>query len=194
MTHVATVWIVLALVLGVYAAVAAWSRGGKLFRSVAVLSLLIAVPASAVSLFYTLGYPIPLVEGLTLSPGKHVLLAKKMEYKQAIYLWVDDETPRYYWLPWSDKKAEQMQDAEEKAGKKGQVGIEVKKFKWPWTKDDADSSGQPSDQAKQGKSGGSMAGLFEWSMDQRDPIPYPLPQPKMPEKLPPEPGHEYIQQ
>lgn len=193
MTHVASVWIVLALILGVYAAMAAWSRGGRLFRSIAVLSVLLAVPASAISLFYTLGYPIPLIEGLTITPGKHVILAKKMEFKEAIYLWIDGETPRYYWLPWSDRKAEQMQDAEEKAGKDGKVGIEVKKFKWPWSKDDGgdgkDGSGQ-----KKGKAGGALGGLFEFSLDQRDPMPYPMPQPKMPEKIPPTGGHEYIQQ
>ncbi|AMX93716.1 MULTISPECIES: hypothetical protein [Mesorhizobium] len=196
MNYPITVWLAITVILGIAASLAIWARGFSRARGLAVLAFLLASPIAGVSLGFSLGWPVPLVDGVTLSAGDHQILAAKMLIEDGIYIFVDrgEQQPRYYKLPWSTKTADELQKAMDEKGEGGQAGITVKPFKWPWESEEGNSGegGQP-DQGKKGK--GGIAGLFEFSWDTHDQQFWALPQPKaLPDKPAAAPAPTYEQQ
>ena len=58
------------------------------------------------------------------APPEGTLIAASMAPKQAIYVWIQTEDgPRAYKLPWSEQEAQELSDAQRKAGKKGRVKV-----------------------------------------------------------------------
>lgn len=85
-------------------------------------AFLVSVPLSGVSLASALGWPLPYWPGVTISAGKHKILGGKIERNVAIYVLFDGEPPRYLWMPYSDKAAQDLQDAMAK-GAQGHTGV-----------------------------------------------------------------------
>ncbi|TPI86430.1 hypothetical protein [Mesorhizobium sp. B2-8-9] len=132
-----TVWLVLTAILAAMALIAIWARRPTAARTLAVLSLLLFSPIAGAAVWLCLGWPVPYVEGLTVKPGKHMILGVKALIGDGIYVLLDlgGEAPRYYKMPWNDRTAEQMQKAldERAAGGEGSTaGVEVKPFEFSW--------------------------------------------------------------
>ncbi|TJW14373.1 MAG: hypothetical protein E5W82_10370 [Mesorhizobium sp.] len=184
---------VITVILGIAASLAIWARGLSRARGLAVLAFLLASPVAGVS---SLGWPVPLVDGLTLAAGDHQILAAKMLINDGIYIFVDrgDQQPRYYKLPWNPKTADKLQQALDEKGEGGQAGISVKPFKWPWESDD-EGSGEEGKPGKGKPMMGGIAGLFEFSWNTHETEFWALPQPKvLPDKNTPPPAPTYEQQ
>ncbi|MER9768959.1 hypothetical protein NKJ09_23175 [Mesorhizobium sp. M0189] len=196
MNYSITVWLAITAILGITASLAIWARGFSRARGLTVLAFLFASPVAGVSLGFSLGWPVPLVDGLTLSAGDHQILAAKMLIDEGIYIFVDrgDQQPRYYKLPWNPKTADKLQQALDEKGEGGQAGISVKPFKWPWESDD-EGSGEGGQPGKGKPAKGGIAGMFEFSWNTHESQFWALPQPKvMPDKTTPPPAPTYEQQ
>jgi hypothetical protein len=124
-------WLALTIVLGVLASFAIWARGYSRARGLAVVGFLLASPAAAGALGYSLGWPVPYVQGVTVPPGKHPILGMKLLVGKGIYLLLDigEEEPRYYSLPWSATDAQKLQEGMDEEASQGVV---VKPFEWSW--------------------------------------------------------------
>lgn len=157
-----TVWLVITGILGIIATLAIWSRGITRARAWSVAAFLLASPAAAASLGFSLGWAVPLVQGVTLSAGEHTILGAKMIVGEGIFLLMDRgmDAPRYVYIPWNEETAKKLQDALEEKGEEGTAGMKVKPFEWSW--------------------------------DQGPPLFYADPQPKMlPDKIEPAPPPTY---
>lgn len=185
MTVVVTIWLALTAVFGVLTTIAVWARGSSRARSLSVGAFLLASPISAISLACALGWPVPLIENVTIGEGKYTIIAVKMIPQKGIYLVLDGGSiPRYYSLPWSPQTAGDVQDAMEKKGDGGQAGIEVKGFKFPWEGEDTGKEGE------EGR-GGNGGGNFEWSWDQNEIQFWATPPQALPPKEAPAPGIQF---
>lgn len=131
MNATVTSWLALTVILGVLALIAIWARGYSRARGLAVLGFLLASPVTASALGYSLGWPIPYVQGVTIPEGKHPILGMKLIIGEGIYLLLDigDGQPRYYSLPWSASDAEKLQDGMDE---EADVGVISKPFEWSW--------------------------------------------------------------
>jgi hypothetical protein len=193
MSYPVTVWLVLTILLGITASFAIWARGFSKARFLAVLAFLTASPIAAVSLGMSLGWPVPLIDGVTLETGRHVILGSKIVVGEAIYVLVDrgEEQPRYYRLAWSEKIANALQNALDEKGEGGEAGIDVGKA--PWTKKDNGEGGKGTKRDGE-PSDGIEANPFEWSWDQNPQQFWSKPQPKvLPDKIIPEEAPSYGQ-
>ena len=112
MYQAVAVWVLLTLVTTYFAWVAIWSRRPSKARWLAVLSIFLAAPLTAGSLFYSLGWAIPYVQAVTIPEGKHSILGAKIIKDEAIYVLIDigDGAPRYYRIPWDPKEASDLQE------------------------------------------------------------------------------------
>lgn len=134
MDFVVTVWLSITAILGILATLAIWSRGLTKARGWAVAAFLFASPIAAVALGFSLGWPVPLVQGVTVSAGKPVILGAKMIVGVGIFILVDrgEFAPRYVVIPWDEKLATELQKAIDESGKDGTTRMEVKPWEWSW--------------------------------------------------------------
>lgn len=115
MTTVISTWVVLTLILALAAWVAIWSRRPVRARIMGVLALLAGSPVAFFSLALCLGWPMPLIAGVTGPDGKFVVLGHKLIANEAIYVLIDvGDVPRHYVLPWDQGSAKKLQDAQDK--------------------------------------------------------------------------------
>lgn len=130
MTQVISSWIIITLLLGAAAWIAAWSRRQTKARVLAILAFLSGSPIALFSLALCLGWPIPLIGGVTGPSGDFIVLGQKLVANKAIYVMIDvGNVPRYYVLPWDQNAAKKMQDAADKeAGM--MVTIPPMEFTW----------------------------------------------------------------
>lgn len=130
MSTVISVWILLTVVLGVSAWSAVWSRRPTIGRAMSVLVFLSGSPIAFVSVAFCLGWPVPLIGGITGPAGEYTVLGQKLVANKAIYVMIDvGNVPRYYVLPWDQNAAKKMQDAADKeAGM--MVTIPPMEFSW----------------------------------------------------------------
>lgn len=105
-----TAWLGLVIVLGVLATVAIWARGYTRARGLAVAGFLAAMPIAATALGASLGWPIPLINGITAPEGDWPVLGAKIIAGEGIYVLIDaGDEPRYYYIPWDQDTAEDLQ-------------------------------------------------------------------------------------
>lgn len=138
---------------------AIWSRRDTRARHVAVLIMLLGLPAVVAAGIESLGWHKPYVLVWDLKAGDHRVLAVKMIQDRAIYLYLDDpsrEEPRPIRMPWSNEAANQIQGLVDQAGP---------------------------------EANGQFMMRYEPSLDVNKPQFHPLPQPPaLPPKPAPEPG------
>lgn len=129
-----TVWLILSVLLGGMAILTVWSRVKTRVRFWSVIGLLMGSPIAAGALLVSLGWPIMYVPGLTFPEGKTYVLGAKMLVGDGIYVLLDrgDSPPRYVWIPWDPKTANELQSAQDEAGKYGDVTITTPPFEWSW--------------------------------------------------------------
>lgn len=134
MTATVTAWLLITLALGGLATIAIWARGISRARGLAVLAFLLASPVAAAALAMALGWPIPLIEGITVAEGKHPVLGAKMIPDVGIYVLLDigDGAPRYFSLPWSPPAADKLQQAMDEGAEGDGTGIDVPPFEFSW--------------------------------------------------------------
>ncbi len=116
-------WLLLTFALGAVATFAVWSWRDNVHRGHAVLAFLVATAAS----FYLLQAPLghPSIESPP--PGEYTVLGVRIDVDEAIYALLDsgDGEPVYYRLPYTTGKANNLQDALNKADGEGGVGLKV---------------------------------------------------------------------
>lgn len=124
-------WLAITAALGGMASLAIWSRKLTRARGLSVAAFLLASPLAAIATAQALGWAIPYWPGITVPPGKHLLLGHKLDEPRAIYVLLDigDGSPRHYSLEWSTKTAEAIQKAAEE-GAEGEHGMHVPTFEW----------------------------------------------------------------
>lgn len=135
MTHVATIWAVLVLVLAVVTSLAIWSRRGSFARGWTVAAFLVSAPVSAGALAFALGWPVPFVAGLIAPAGDWSVLGTKMIVGKGIYVLLDTgDVPRHYVLPWDRKMADKIQELLDQGDANGGMRMKVKpyEFSWEW--------------------------------------------------------------
>ncbi|AZO29332.1 hypothetical protein [Mesorhizobium sp. M1B.F.Ca.ET.045.04.1.1] len=197
MSYPVTVWLVITVILGLVATFAIWARGFSRARGLAVLAFLLASPIAAASLGFSLGWPVPLVDGLTLSAGEHAILGAKITIGDGIYVLIDrgEEQPRYFKIPWDPKMADKLQQALDEKGEGGEAGITVDQFRWPWEKKGKNGGGQGGEKRAQEGNPSVEMNPFEWSWDTHEKRFWAKPQPKvLPDKRSPPPAPTYEQQ
>lgn len=133
MNATVTAWLILTLIVGIPTTLTIWARRPSRARGLAVGAFLLASPMAAAALGFSLGWPVPYVPGVTVPEGKHTILGVKMLIDQGIYILLDigDGEPRYYQLPWSNLKGNELQAALDEPGE-GNVGVVVPPFEWSW--------------------------------------------------------------
>lgn len=130
MTAVISAWVALTIVLGLAAWIAVWSRRPTRLRLVAILAFLAGSPVAFFSLALCLGWPVPLVGGITGPAGEFTVLGQKLVANQAIYILIDTgNAPRYYVLPWDQEQAKKLQDA---ADKQAEMRVTVPPMELSW--------------------------------------------------------------
>lgn len=194
MSYPVTVWLAITVVLGISASLAIWARGFSRARGLAVAAFLLASPVAAISLGFSLGWPVQLVDGVTLAAGDHTIIGAKIVIDEGIYVLIDRgaDAPRFFKIPWDPKVADKLQKALDEKGEGGEAGITVQPFKWPWEKEGkgGGQEGKPAD----GKPV-IEANPFEWSWDTHEKQFWAKPQPKvLPDKNSPPPAPTYEQQ
>lgn len=133
MQHVVSSWIGITLALAVMASMVIWSRRETLIRAAAFVFLLASAPAGIGALWITLGWPIPIVQGITALPGDYLVLGTKMVRGLGIFVLIDvgPGEPRYYRVPWSKDLANKIQDMLD-SPESGGLMMNIKPFEWSW--------------------------------------------------------------
>jgi len=129
-TIVVSSWIVLTVLLGAAAWIAAWSRRQTKARALGIITFLAGSPVAAFAVAVCLGWPMPLIAGITGPSGDYTVLGSKLIPGQAIYVLIDvGNEPRYYVLPWDQGAAETLQDASDN-GSGVNVTVPPMEFSW----------------------------------------------------------------
>jgi hypothetical protein len=138
-----------AVISGLFLAAAllvVWSRKTTWLRAAAIP---LAVTSSVVAGFVmlaTLGFAVPLINGITAPAGDYPILSSKLVNKVGIFATLDlPEGPRLYWLPWDNRMAEQLQEMEGDPNNGG-TSMVVPPFEFSW--DQHKPSFQPMPQPK----------------------------------------------
>jgi len=100
MTHSLLLWLATVIAIGIVAATNPRRKQAIAFAIVAAAS--IAIPIAALS------YPSPY-----LPSGQLTVLGVRVDVDKAIYVMVDGAEPRLFVLPYSDKAAQQLQEAQD---------------------------------------------------------------------------------
>lgn len=146
MTQAIQLAAVLTGTLLVAALLVVWSRKTTWLRAAAIPLALAAAGASGVAMLSTLGFAVPMINGLTAPAGDHPLLSSKLVKGVGIFATLDlPEGPRLYWLPWDTNMAEAVQEAEG-APDSGGTMMTVPPFEFSW--DQSKPSFQPMPQPK----------------------------------------------
>lgn len=105
-------WLGLVALAAILAILAIWARRETRIRIAAVAMFLAAAPASLGALWLSLGWPVPIITGVTAMPGEYLVLGSKMIAGDGIYVLIDagGSVPRYYRIPWSKGIADRLQD------------------------------------------------------------------------------------
>ena len=104
--------LILCLICFTYTSVIIWSRKEGLYRGLTAFSLVLALTFSVLSAHSGRGFPIPLIDGITVSSGKLQIIAFKLVPEKAIYLYVNTpDEPRSLVMPWDEDTARKLQDA-----------------------------------------------------------------------------------
>lgn len=129
-----TVWLVLTLSMAAVTVLAVWSRANTRARFLCFMAFFAAVPASGAALGFSLGWPVHLVNGVTVRSGETKILGAKMIIDDGIYILVDrgDQPPRYVRIPWDPDTASKLQGAMDEAGPEGDVTMTVPPFEFSW--------------------------------------------------------------
>jgi hypothetical protein len=131
--EVAPIWVVITLAMGFVASFAIWSRRPTWLRGLTVGAFLLSAPITAVALALSLGWPVPLINGLIAPAGDWSVLGSKMVVQKGIYVLLDTgETPRHYVLPWDREMADKIQELQEEEN--GGVMMKVPPFEFSWEK------------------------------------------------------------
>jgi hypothetical protein len=130
MNTVISSWIVLTVILGACAWVAVWSRRPTRLRLLSVAAFFLSSPVALVSLAVCLGWPVPLIGGVTGPSGDYLILGSKLMPNEAIYILIDlGNAPRYYVLPWNQDVAKQIQDA---IDNQSQMQVTIPPYEMSW--------------------------------------------------------------
>lgn len=129
--------LVAGLLAGSLAVATIWSRKETWMRGAAVAVFLAAIPAVSAPAFFALSHPAPLQAVEMVTPGKYSVLSMKLIRHQGIYLWIDKaegaDHPLYVVLPWDDRTAEQLQELQRGAKRRGQpFGMLVPQYEFSW--------------------------------------------------------------
>ncbi len=123
-----------------------WARRRTWVRGAAIPVAIAAAAAAAAIVLATLGFPVPLISGVTAPTGDYSVLSNKLVLNEGIYLTLDlPGGPKLFWLPWSKTMAEMLQEMSEDPGNAG-VTATIPPFEWSW--DLSDPSFQPLPQPK----------------------------------------------
>lgn len=189
MSNSITVWLIITLILGVISNFAVWSRGYTRARMLAIVGFLVSSPIAACSLMFTLGWPVMLIDGVTLEAGDHTLLGTKIVIDDGIYILVDRGMyqPRYYKIPWDASIADKLQKALDEKGEGGEAKITIDPFKFPW-----EPKEDPNRPKSEDNTGEASFNPFEWSWYTYERKFYADPQPKLlPNKLETPPAYNF---
>lgn len=130
-------WAIIAIVVGLMAAIAIWSRRHTKARGLAVGGFLSGIPLTGISLLYVLGWPAPYTGwGVTnINGGDFAVLGAKMVAGEGIYALLDTgDTPRYFVMPWDKDMASKLQELMEsqREGETGEPRMKMPPFEWSW--------------------------------------------------------------
>lgn len=141
---VLSVWLALTIGVAIPAFFAIWSRRTTRARGLAVGAFLLASPVAAGCLASALGWPIPVLNGVTAPAGDWTILGNKMIVGRGIYLLIDvsDREPKYVVLPWSKELSEKLQDLMNK-GEVPQLVVPPFEFSWNQKETDIQPMPQP---------------------------------------------------
>lgn len=157
MNTLTAIFIAITLVTATLVTLVIWSRRGWKMKAGAFLLSLALLPGIYLSGVEILGRPKPIGSELFAGFAQEVdIYGFKIIPNEAIFVLVEipgGQGLRLYQLPWSNEKAEQLQEAGRQAAEGGAQGIK-----------------------------GKASALFENSLDTEEPVFYPAPQPKMPDK------------
>ena len=129
----------LAGVLLVMALLVVWARRRTWLRTAAIPLAIVASGVSALTVGGTLGYAVPLIGGVTAPAGEAVLRDVKLIISNGIYVTLDfPEGPRLYWLPWSKKLAEELQEMMSESGGAEGLKMIVPPFEFSWDQSEPD--------------------------------------------------------
>jgi hypothetical protein len=125
---------VLAVVLLVAALLVVWTRRRTWIRALAIPAALVAAVSSTGVLLESLGYAVPLINGLTVPSGEIEMLSVKLLVGEGIFVTADlPAGPRLYWMPWNKKMADSLQEMmEDKANEGGKFTMVVPPFEMSW--------------------------------------------------------------
>lgn len=133
-------WAVLALIMGILAALAVWARWRTRARVLAVIAFLSGVPIAGIATVYALGWPIPYLAwsaAVARGGGDFSVLGAKMVVGEGIFALLDlGGTPRYVVLPWDSDLASKLQELMEsqREGETGEPRLKLPPFEFSWEK------------------------------------------------------------
>lgn len=157
MNTLTAIFTVATILIALLVTLVVWSRQGWKMKVGAFLLCLPLFPGLYFSGVEILGRPKPIGSEFLAGFAQEVdIYGFKIVPNEAIFVLVQipgGQELRLYQLPWSNKKAEQLQEAGRQAAEGGAQGIK-----------------------------GKAAALFENSVSEEEPVFYPAPQPKMPDK------------
>lgn len=141
--HLATI---MTAVLLAAALLVVWSRKTTWLRAAAIPLAIAAAAGAGLATISTLGFAVPLINGVTAPVGQVAVLSSKLIKDVGIFATLDlPDAPRLFWLPWDTKMAENLQEAEGEPGSEG-VTMTIPPFEFSW--DQSKPSFQPIPQPK----------------------------------------------
>jgi hypothetical protein len=116
------VWVAVLSLIGIWSRKDTWGRGCIVILFCCSIPLLFGLFSNALGNHRPISW-----EQLTSSGSiTYLVLAHKIEYEKAIYLYLDKSGPPLaLQLPWNTKTAEALQDAVREAGREGDVMVEI---------------------------------------------------------------------
>jgi hypothetical protein len=114
MWWIAAYLLMLVSLIGAMAWIVVHSPVSSLYKTLAVLVLVLSVPAGAAAFIGALGHPLPTYPPVLVLEGRHNILGFKMVPFEGIYVLLDSEgnqPPQYRKLPWNKEEANKLQRA-----------------------------------------------------------------------------------
>lgn len=146
MNHAIFMAAVIAGVLLCAALLVVWSRKTTWLRAAAIPLALSSSVGAGVVMLSTLGFAVPLINGLTAPAGDYSVLSSKLVKDVGIFATIDlPEGPRLYWLPWDTATAEAVQEMQGDPENGGTM-MSIPPFEFSW--DQSKPSFQPMPQPK----------------------------------------------
>lgn len=134
-----TASLVIAGALLLMALLVVWSRVRTWLRAAAIPLALTSALVTAVLMGSTLGYAIPLINGVTVPPGDYLMSDVKLLREDGIYGTITlPSGPRLYRMPWNEQMAEKLQEMMSKGGGAPNLKLTVPPFEFSWGQPDPD--------------------------------------------------------